>query len=433
VPSGIVLVLHSINSFMTHSQSRVQTHQPSNSFQAMEWEEQFGAHNYHPLPVVLDSGKGIEVWDLEGKRYFDFLSAYSAVNQGHCHPRIVSALTAQAARLTLTSRAFYNSRLGSFERMLCELLGFDKVLVMNSGAEANETALKLARKWAYKVKGIARDKARIVAVNNNFHGRTLAVISASTEDSSTEGFGPFMPGYDIIPYNDIPALEQALQNPEVCAFWFEPIQGEAGVIVPDPGYLKSVRELCDRYGVLMMADEVQTGMGRTGTMLACDHEQVRPDVLILGKALSGGTMPVSAVLADDEVMLCIQPGEHGSTFGGNPLACAVGIASVEVLLEEGMADNAHHMGKIFRERMEEIKIKTGLVVAVRGKGLLNAIDIQALEKVSAMDICMEMLTNGLLAKPTRRDTIRFAPPLIITEPQLLECCHIIEKSILKFS
>ena len=418
---------------MLHSTAGIQVRQPSGSLQAMEWEEQFGAHNYHPLPVVLDSGKGIEVWDMEGKRYYDFLSAYSAVNQGHCHPRIIAALTSQASRLTLTSRAFYNSRLGSFERLICELLGYDKVLVMNSGAEANETALKLARKWAYKVKGIARDKARIVAVSNNFHGRTLAVISASTEASSTEGFGPFLPGYDVIPYNDTAVLEAALQNPEVCAFWFEPIQGEAGVIVPDAGYLKQVRALCTKYNVLMMADEVQTGMGRTGTMLACDHEQVRPDVLILGKALSGGTLPVSAVLADDEVMLCIQPGEHGSTFGGNPLACAVGIASIEAIVDEGMADNAHHMGKIFRERMEEIKVKTGLVRAVRGKGLLNAIDIEPLESVAAQDICLEMLANGLLAKPTRRDTIRFAPPLIISEAQLLECCHIIEKSILKFS
>lgn len=413
--------------------TRVRHTVPSGSSQAMEWEEQFGAHNYHPLPVVLDSGKGIEVWDMEGKKYFDFLSAYSAVNQGHCHPRIIEALTEQARRLTLTSRAFFNSRLGAFERMLSEILGFDKVLAMNSGAEANETALKLARKWAYKVKGIARDKARIVAVTNNFHGRTLGVISASTEDSSTEGFGPFMPGYDIISYNDLTALEQALQNPEVCAFWFEPIQGEAGVIVPDPGYLKGIRELCDRYHVLMLADEIQTGMGRTGTMLACDHEQVRPDVLILGKALSGGTMPVSAVLADDEVMLCIQPGEHGSTFGGNPLACAVGMASMQVLLDENLPDNAHRMGKIFRERMEEIKIKTGLIRAVRGKGLLNAVDIQPLEHVTAQDICLEMMSNGLLAKPTRKDTIRFAPPLIINESQLLECCSIIEKSIFKFS
>jgi ornithine--oxo-acid transaminase len=406
---------------------------PQNSLQAMEWEDRYGAHNYHPLPVVLDSGKGVEVVDMEGKRYYDFLSAYSAVNQGHCHPRIISALTEQAARLTLTSRAFFNSKLGAFERQLCELLGFDKALLMNSGAEANETAIKLARKWAYKVKGIAAGKARIVAVSNNFHGRTLGVISASTEASSTEGYGPFLPGYDIIPYNDLPALEAALQNPEVCAFWFEPIQGEAGVIVPDPGYLKGIRRLCDQYHVLMMADEIQTGMGRTGSMLACDHEQVQPDVLILGKALSGGSMPVSAVLANDEVMLCIQPGEHGSTFGGNPLACAVGMASVQVILDENLADNAHRMGKIFRERMDEIKTRSGLVKAVRGKGLLNAVDIAHLEHVSAMDICMEMMKNGLLAKPTRRDTIRFAPPLIIKEEQLLECCHIIEKSIVTFS
>jgi ornithine--oxo-acid transaminase len=418
---------------MSTSYTSMQTQAPSGSVQAMEWEEKYGAHNYHPLPVVLDHASGIEVFDMEGKRYFDFLSAYSAVNQGHCHPRIISAMTEQAQRLTLTSRAFYNSRLGAFEKMICELLGYDKVLVMNSGAEANETALKLARKWAYKVKGIEKNKARIVAVSNNFHGRTLGVISASTEADSREGFGPFLPGYDVIPYNNLDALEGALKNPEVCAFWFEPIQGEAGVIVPDPGYLKEIRILCDRYNVLMMADEVQTGMGRTGVMMACDHEQVRPDVLILGKALSGGTMPVSAVLADDAVMLCIQPGEHGSTFGGNPLACAVGMASIQVLVDENMADNAHKMGKIFRSRMEEIMTRTGMVRAVRGKGLLNAIDIEPTGSLTAWDICVEMMSNGLLAKPTRRDTIRFAPPLIINESQLLECCHIIEKSILKFS
>lgn len=413
---------------MSHLQTKA-----SSSLQAMEWEDRFGAHNYHPLPVVLEKGKGIEVWDMEGVKYFDFLSAYSAVNQGHCHPKIISALTEQAQKLTLTSRAFYNSRLGEFEKMICELLGYDKVLAMNSGAEANETALKLARKWAYKVKGIKENQARIVGVKNNFHGRTLGMISASTEESSTKDFGPFMPGFDLIPYNDLESLETALQHPDVCAFWVEPIQGEAGVLVPEHGYLSGIRRLCDQYNVLFIADEVQTGMARTGKMLACDHELVRPDVLVLGKALSGGTMPVSAVLADDEVMLTIQPGEHGSTFGGNPLACAVGVASLQVLVEENLADNAHRMGKIFRSRMEEIKTKTSMVRAVRGKGLLNAIDIEPIGDLTAWEVCLELKKNGLLAKPTRRDTIRFAPPLIINEEQLLECCHIIEKSILTIS
>ena len=408
--------------------SRVRT-----SAEAMELENHYGAHNYHPLPVVLERGLGIELWDLEGKRYFDFLSAYSAVNQGHCHPKIVEAMVNQARRLTLTSRAFYNSRLGEFERMICQMLGFEKVLVMNSGAEANETALKLARKWAYKVKGVAENRAKIVAVTNNFHGRTLGVISASSEESSTAGFGPFMPGYVMIPYNDLTALEAALQDKDVCAFWFEPIQGEAGVIIPDEGYIAAVRKLCTQYNVLMMADEVQTGMCRTGKMLACDHELVRPDVLILGKALSGGTMPVSAVLADNEVMLTIQPGEHGSTFGGNPVACAVGIAALEVLVEENLADNAHRMGKIFRGRMEEIQMQNRRIRAVRGKGLLNAVEIEPVGNTTAWDVCVEMANNGLLAKPTRQDTIRFAPPLIIGEEQLLACCHIIEKSISKFS
>lgn len=409
------------------------SHRAAGSAEAMAWEDRYGAHNYHPLPVVLDRGSGIEVWDMEGRRYFDFLSAYSAVNQGHCHPRIVTALTEQASRLTLTSRAFYNSRLGEFEKLLCETLGYDKVLVMNSGAEANETALKLARKWAYQVKGIPENKAVILAVSDNFHGRTLGVISASTETSSTAGFGPFIPGFKIIPYNDTTALEEALADHHVCAFWVEPIQGEAGVIVPDAGYLRSVRDLCDRYKVLFMADEVQTGMGRTGRMLACDHENIRPDVLILGKALSGGTLPVSAVLADDEIMLTIKPGEHGSTFGGNPLACAVGVASLQVILDEDLPGNAHRMGKIFRSRMEEIQQKSGLVKAVRGKGLLNAVDIEPIGGTTAWDICMRFRDNGLLAKPTRVNTIRFAPPLIITESQLLECCHIIEESILTVS
>jgi len=401
-----------------------------NSQEAMEWEDLYGAHNYHPLPVVLDKGKGIELWDMEGKRYFDFLSAYSAVNQGHCHPKIVGALIEQAQKLTLTSRAFYNSRLGEFEKLITEMLGYDKVLAMNSGAEANETALKLARKWGYQVKGISENKAKIIAVINNFHGRTLGVISASTEKTSTEGFGPFIEGFVIIPYDDLIALETALSDPYVCAFWVEPIQGEAGVIIPEHGYLTKAKALCDRYNVLLMADEVQTGMCRTGKMLACDHELVRPDVLILGKALSGGTLPVSAVLADDEVMLTIKPGEHGSTFGGNPVACAVAIASLQVLVEENLADNAHRMGKIFRTRMEEIKTKSPMVRKVRGKGLLNAVEIESVNGKTAWDVCLELKKNGLLAKPTRQDTIRFAPPLIISESQMLECCHIIEESII---
>lgn len=414
-------------------QIQLHTGKIQSSKEAIELEHRYGAHNYHPLPVVLDKGKGIELWDVEGKRYFDFLSAYSAVNQGHCHPKIIGSLVEQAQKLTLTSRAFHSSRLGEFERMICELLAYDKVLVMNSGAEANETALKLARKWAYLIKGVPAGKAKIIAVSNNFHGRTLGVISASTEAGSTEGFGPFLPGFTIIPYNDLQALETALQDPCVAGFWVEPIQGEAGVIMPDEGYLKRSHKLCQQYNVLLMADEVQTGMCRTGKMLACDHEMTKPDILILGKALSGGTLPVSAVLADDEIMLTIKPGEHGSTFGGNPLACAVGIASLEVLVEENLADNAHRMGKIFRMRMEELKSKTGRVRAVRGKGLLNAVEIEPFGHISAYEVCLQMMKNGLLAKHTRRDTIRFAPPLIINESQMLECCHIIEKSILTVS
>ena len=411
-------------------QINLTTSKAKNSQQAMEWEDLYGAHNYHPLPVVLDKGKGLELWDIEGKRYFDFLSAYSAVNQGHCHPKIIGALTQQAQKLTLTSRAFYNSRLGEFEKLITEMLGYEKVLAMNSGAEANETALKLARKWAYLVKGVPENKAKIIAVSNNFHGRTLGVISASTEKSSTVGFGPFIEGFVIIPYNDLPALEEALQDPHVCAFWVEPIQGEAGVIIPDHGYLTKAKSLCNQYQALLMADEVQTGMCRTGKMLACDHELVRPDVLILGKALSGGTMPVSAVLADNEIMMTIKPGEHGSTFGGNPLACAVAIASLQVLVEENLADNAHRMGKLFRNKMEEIKMKSPMVRTVRGKGLLNAVEIEPTNGITAWEVCLELKKNGLLAKPTRQDTIRFAPPLIISESQMLECCHIIEESII---
>lgn len=401
--------------------------------EAMALEDKFGAHNYHPLEVVLAKGQGVHVWDVDGKRYFDFLSAYSAVNQGHCHPAIIKAMVEQAQTLTLTSRAFYNDKLGLTEKYLCETFGYEKVLMMNSGAEANETALKLARKWAYQVKGIPAGEAIIVAVERNFHGRTLAIISASTDPDSTTNFGPFMPGYQVIPYDDITALEASLQNKNVAALWIEPIQGEAGVYVPTEGYLKKAEELCKKHNVLLMIDEVQTGIGRTGKMLASDHENVRPDVLILGKALSGGTMPVSAVFADDEVMLTIKPGEHGSTFGGNPLACAVAVASLEVLKNEKLIENAARLGEVFRARMEAVKAKTNIVTTVRGKGLLNAVIIKPMsDGRTAWDVCVALKENGLLAKPTHGDIIRFAPPLVITEEQLHECCDIIEKVILSF-
>lgn len=403
------------------------------SHQAMALEDQYGAHNYHPLPVVLAKGEGVHLWDVEGKHYYDFLSAYSAVNQGHCHPRIIQALTEQAKTLTLTSRAFYNNRLGEAERYVCELFGYDKALLMNSGAEANETAIKLVRKWGYQVKGIPSNEAIIVAVERNFHGRTTGIISASTDPDSRNNFGPFMPGYQIIPYNDIPALEKALSHPNVCGFWVEPIQGEAGVYVPDNGYLKAAQELCTTYNVILMMDEIQTGVGRTGKLLASQHEGVHPDLLILGKALSGGTYPVSCVLTSDEVMLTIQPGEHGSTFGGNPLACAVLMESLQVILDEDLIQNANQMGELFRERMRALQSKTPLITTVRGKGLLNAIIIQpTADGKTAWDVCMQLMENGLLAKPTHGDIIRFAPPLIITEEQMNECCSIIEKTILAF-
>ena len=403
----------------------------SQTQQMIDLEDKFGAHNYHPIPVVLEKGEGVFLWDVEGKKYFDFLSAYSAVNQGHCHPRIIGALVEQAKKLTLTSRAFYNNKLGSCEKYLTEVFGYDKVLMMNSGAEANETALKLARKWGYEKKGIPANQAVTIAVKGNFHGRTLSIISASTDPDSTTNFGPYMPGFEIIEYNDIAALEKALQNPHVCSFWVEPIQGEAGVYVPDHGYLTKARELCTKYNVLFMIDEVQTGIGRTGKMLASDHEGVRADVLILGKALSGGTMPVSAVFADDEIMLVIKPGEHGSTFGGNPIAAVVAEAAIRVIIEEKLTENAARLGEIFRARMEAIKAKSEHVTLVRGKGLLNAIIIKPLaDGRTAWDVCIKLAENGLLAKPTHGDIIRFAPPLVITESQLHECCDIIEKTIL---
>ncbi|MCH1437147.1 MAG: ornithine--oxo-acid transaminase [Flavobacteriales bacterium] len=393
-------------------------------------EDKHGAHNYHPLPVVLSKGEGAYVWDVEGKRYFDFLSAYSAVNQGHCHPKIISALNEQAATLTLTSRAFHNDVLGQFEKYITELFGYDKVLPMNTGVEGGETANKLARKWGYLKKGIEDNKARILFAKGNFWGRTLAAISSSDDPVSYKGFGPYMPGYDLIPYNDLEALETDLKDPNVCAFMVEPIQGEAGVVVPDEGYLAGVRQLCTKYNVLFIADEVQTGIARTGKMLATDYEDARPDVLILGKALSGGVFPVSAVLADDEVMLCIKPGEHGSTFGGNPLACRVAQAALEVVVEEKLADNAQRLGHVFRRELQNMD--SDMITAVRGKGLLNAIVIKPKNGKEAWDVCLKLRDNGLLAKPTHGDIIRFAPPLVITESQLMECVDIIKKTLQSF-
>lgn len=393
-------------------------------------EDKYGAHNYHPLPVVLSKGEGVYVWDVEGKRYFDFLSAYSAVNQGHCHPKIISALNEQAAQLTLTSRAFYNDVLGRYEKFVTDLFGYDKVLPMNTGVEGGETANKLARKWGYLKKGIEENKARILFAKGNFWGRTLAAISSSDDPVSYKGFGPYMPGYDLIPYNDLAALEQELKDPNVCAFMVEPIQGEAGVVVPDEGYLAGVRKLCSKYNVLFIADEVQTGIARTGKMLATDYEDARPDILILGKALSGGVFPVSAVLADDEVMLCIQPGEHGSTFGGNPLACRVAQAALEVVVEENLAENANRLGVLFRKELKAIDSE--MITEVRGKGLLNAIVIKPTNGKEAWDVCLKLRDHGLLAKPTHGDIIRFAPPLVITEEQLLECVSIIKKTIQSF-
>lgn len=403
----------------------------TSSHQAIELEKKYGAHNYHPLPVVLTRGEGVFLWDVEGKRYYDFLSAYSAVNQGHCHPRIINALVEQAKELTLVSRAFYNDKLGLAEKYLCETFGYDKALFMNSGAEANETAIKLARKWGYTRKGIPDNEAIIVAARRNFHGRTTTIISASTDPSARKGFGPFMPGFEIIEYDNIPALEQALANPHVCGLWIEPIQGEAGVYVPAKGYLKAAEQLCRKHNVLLMMDEIQTGIARTGKMLASDHENVRPDILILGKALSGGVLPVSAVLADDDIMLVIQPGEHGSTFGGNPLAATVCIAALEVVKDEKLAENAERLGEIFRQRMNNLIQKSNLIVQVRGKGLLNAIVINDTpQSQTAWNLCMTFACNGLLAKPTHGNIIRLAPPLVITEEQLHEGCDIIEKSVL---
>jgi ornithine--oxo-acid transaminase len=394
---------------------------------AMDLEDRYGAHNYHPLPVVLSRGEGIFMWDAEGKRYFDFLSAYSAVNQGHCHPKIVNALIEQAKTLELTSRAFYNDVLGSYEKFVTGYFGYQRVLPMNTGAEGDETALKLTRKWAYKVKGVPKDQAKIICCENNFHGRTISVVSMSTDPQARNDFGPFTPGFITIPYNDIPALEKALEDPNVAGFLVEPIQGEAGVFVPDEGYLKKAYDLCKAKNVLFIADEVQTGIARTGKLLACDWEGVRPDVLILGKALSGGVYPISAVLADDSIMLAIKPGEHGSTFGGNPIACKVAIAALEVIAEEKLAENADQMGFLFREEVR--KINSPFIELVRGKGLLNAIVIRPHNGKTAWDVCLQMKDNGLLAKPTHDHIIRFAPPLIITAEQVMEAVNIIARSI----
>lgn len=392
----------------------------------IEREEKFGAHNYHPLPVVLERGEGIFVWDVDGKQYFDFLAAYSAVNQGHCHPRIVKALTDQASRLALTSRAFYNNILGEWEEFMTKLFGYDRVLPMNSGAEADETALKLCRKWAYKVKGIPRNEAKIVVCNGNFHGRTITIVSMSSDPDSYNDYGPFTPGFVNIPYNDIEALEMALKDRNVAGFLVEPIQAEAGVYVPEDGYLKKVSELCKKYNVLFIADEVQTGLARTGKMLACDHEGVRPDILVLGKALSGGIYPVSCVLADDEIMLTIKPGEHGSTYGGNPIAAAVSMTALKVIIDEDLVGNAERMGKIFRDEMKSVKSE--MIATVRGKGLLNAIAIRSDAPKSAWQVCLQMKENGIIAKPTHEHIIRFTPPLVINESQLGEALERIKKS-----
>lgn len=394
----------------------------------IELENKFGALNYAPLPVVLERGEGIFLWDTDGEKYYDFLSAYSAVNQGHCHPRLVKAMIEQASKLTITSRAFYNNQLGPFEQYITQLFGFDRVLMMNSGVEAGESALKLARRWGYRVKGIEKNRAKIVFAQGNFWGRTLSAISSSTDPLSFNDFGPYMPGFESIPYNDLKALEEAISDPNVAAFMVEPIQGEAGVIMPDDGYLKGVRDLCDCYNVLFIADEIQTGLGRTGRLIACEHEDVKPDILLLGKALSGGMMPVSAVLANDEIMLTIKPGEHGSTFGGNPLACAVAHEALQILLDEKLAENANIMGDLFRQEMNTIQ--SPLIEAIRGKGLMNAIVIRPSRNgKNAKDVCYALMKNGLLAKQTHDHIIRFAPPLMINEEGMLKSCAIIKKTI----
>jgi len=409
--------------------------QEKNSQYYIDLENQYGAHNYHPLPVVLDRGEGVFVWDVEGEKYYDFLSAYSAVNQGHSHPKIVEALVNQAKKLALTSRAFYNSNLGEYEKKITTLFGFDKVLPMNSGAEAVETAVKLARKWSYEVKGISENAAKIVVCENNFHGRTTTIVSFSNDPDANQNYGPFTPGFIKIPYNDLNALEETLKNDSqnIAAFLVEPIQGEAGVYVPDDNYLKNASEICKKYNVLFIADEVQTGIARTGKLIACHHENVQPDILILGKALSGGMYPVSAVLANDEIMNVIKPGQHGSTFGGNPIACAVAIAALNVVEDEKLSERSEELGKLFRSEIEKLIEKTDLITKVRGKGLLNAILINdSPDSKTAWNLCVKLKENGLLAKPTHGNIIRLAPPLVITEEQLLVCVKIIEKTVLEF-
>ena len=409
--------------------------QEKNSQYFIDLENQYGAHNYHPLPVVLDKGEGVFVWDVEGKKYYDFLSAYSAVNQGHSHPKIVEALVNQAKKLALTSRAFYNSNLGEYEKKITTLFGFDKVLPMNSGAEAVETALKLARKWSYEVKGISENAAKIVVCENNFHGRTTTIVSFSNDSDANQNYGPFTPGFIKIPYNDLSALEETLKNDaqNIAAFLVEPIQGEAGVYVPDDNYLKNASELCKKHNVLFIADEVQTGIARTGKLIACHHENVQPDILILGKALSGGMYPVSAVLANDEIMNVIKPGQHGSTFGGNPIACAVAIAALDVVADENLSERSEELGKLFRSEIQKLIEKSDLITKVRGKGLLNAILINDTpDSKTAWNLCVKLKENGLLAKPTHGNIIRLAPPLVITEDQLLDCVKIIEKTVLEF-
>lgn len=409
--------------------------QTKNSQYFIDLEDKHGAHNYHPLPVVLDRGEGVFVWDVEGKRYYDFLSAYSAVNQGHSHPKIVGALVEQAQKLALTSRAFYNSKLGEYEQKITTLFGFDKVLPMNSGAEAVETAVKLARKWSYEVKGIAENAAKIIVCENNFHGRTTTIVSFSNDPDANQNYGPFTPGFIKIPYNDLAALEEVLSREagNIAAFLVEPIQGEAGVYVPDENILKNASELCKKHNVLFIADEVQTGIARTGRLIACHHEEVQPDILILGKALSGGMYPVSAVLANDNIMNVIKPGQHGSTFGGNPIACAVAVAALDVVADEKLSERAEELGKLFRAEIEKLIEKTDLITKVRGKGLLNAILINDTpDSSTAWNLCLQLKENGLLAKPTHGNIIRLAPPLVITEEQLLDCVKIIEKTILDF-
>lgn len=408
-------------------------HNKISAQKAIELEDKYGAHNYHPLPVVLERGEGVYVWDVDGKQYFDFLAAYSAANQGHCHPKIISALVEQAQKLTLTSRAFYNDSLGEYEKFITSYFGYDKVLPMNTGAEGVETAIKLARKWAYEKKGVAKNEAKIIVCKNNFHGRTITIVSGSSDPDAKNNFGPFTPGILEVEYNNASALEELLKDKTIAGFLIEPVQGEAGVIVPDEGYLKKCYDLCKANNVLFIADEIQSGLGRTGKLLACDHDGVHPDILILGKALSGGTYPVSAILTSDEVMLCIKPGQHGSTYGGNPLACKVGIAALTVLKEEKLSENSERLGKVLLNELKKIQAENPeLIKLVRGKGLFCAMVINERNGKNAWDVCIEMMKNGLLAKPTHGDIIRFAPPLVITEEQLMECVSIIRKVVKMF-